>query len=168
MWRASQTSPGRLLRVLFVWLCAVPAHPSERRLLFVGFRISQGREQGHKGSRGQKSEAKTSPASQTLDAMAILDHCARHARPKTHFKSHLRHYLPGDYSLAANAGCGRLFSCSRVWTRPASRAAACKRISRKDGIRFSDKDMRKQMTLGCIPILVGLYPRGATMARRWN
>jgi len=52
--------------------------------------------------------------------MAFLDHCARDVRPNPH----LRHYLPEDYSLAANAGCGRLFSSSRFWTRPASRPMA--------------------------------------------
>src|ERR1700733_1649928 len=51
-----------------------------------------------------------------LDAMHLLDHCAGHDVSR----SHLRH-LPGDYSLAPNAGCGRLFSPSRLWTRPASR-----------------------------------------------
>src|SRR5271157_99666 len=54
---------------------------------------------------------------QRLDAMHILDHCARHERPEPH----LRHYSPGDYSLATHAGCGRLFSSLRFWTRPASR-----------------------------------------------
>src|SRR6516225_8695953 len=57
---------------------------------------------------------------QTLDAMAILDHCARHDG----LKPYLRHDLPGDYSLATHAGCGRLFSSSRLWTRPASRPLA--------------------------------------------
>jgi len=52
--------------------------------------------------------------------MAILDHCARHVRPNPH----LRHHLPRDYSLAANAGCGRLFSSSRFGTCPASRPMA--------------------------------------------
>src|SRR6516164_6786593 len=43
-----------------------------------------------------------------LDAMCRLDHCAWHER-----SARLRH-LPGDYSLAPNAGCGRLFSSLRL------------------------------------------------------
>src|SRR5690242_128204 len=51
-----------------------------------------------------------------LDAMCRLDHCARHER-----SARLRH-LPGDYSLAPNAGCGRLFSSSRTRDTPGQQA----------------------------------------------
>src|SRR6516165_12448066 len=50
-----------------------------------------------------------------LDGMCRLDHCALHERTPR-----LRH-LPGDYSLASNAGCGRLFLIPETQTRPASR-----------------------------------------------
>src|SRR3974390_566833 len=51
-----------------------------------------------------------------LDAMCRLDHCARHER-----SAHLRH-LPGDYSLAPNAGCGRLFLFLETLDTPGQQA----------------------------------------------
>jgi hypothetical protein len=52
-----------------------------------------------------------------LDAMCRLDHCAWHER-----SAHLRH-LPGDYSLAPNAGCGRLFLFLETLDTPGQQAA---------------------------------------------
>ena len=66
----------------------------------------------------RRESAKT-PKNGDLDAMPRLDHCARHER-----SGYLRH-LPGDYSLASNAGCGRLFLIVETQTRPASRPPAC-------------------------------------------
>jgi hypothetical protein len=50
--------------------------------------------------------------------MAILDHCAPHVRPDII----LWHSLPGDYSLAANAGCGRLFLLFEILDTPGQQA----------------------------------------------
>jgi hypothetical protein len=54
-----------------------------------------------------------------LTARAQFSILRRHERPKPH----LRH-LPGDYSLATLAGCGRLFSKLEMFGRPASKAEA--------------------------------------------
>ena len=49
--------------------------------------------------------------------MCRLDHCGWHER-----SAHLRH-LPGDYSLASNAGCGRLFLFLETLDTPGQQAA---------------------------------------------
>ncbi len=55
-----------------------------------------------------------------LDVAAGLAHSLRHERPQPY----LRH-LPGDYSLAKLAGCGRLFSRSRSLDARPARPGAC-------------------------------------------
>ncbi len=54
--------------------------------------------------------------------MRRLDHSPSHERPR----SNLRH-LPGDYSLASHAGCGRLFSQLEILDTPGQQA---------DGVRY--------------------------------
>ena len=91
--------------------------------------------------------------------MHVLDHCARHERPQTH----LRHYSPGDYSLATYAGCGRLFSSSRFWTRPASRPLARFMKSTMDLKLYDTLTREKRVFRPLDPSNVRMYVCGPTV-----
>ena len=96
--------------VLFVRLLPTPVQAAAGNALLVRFRVAPNaatQSPTFHRSRRQQTGTETSLPSQTpdakrLDDMAILDHCARHVRPKPH----LRQFA------------GRLFASGKRWLRP--------------------------------------------------
>ena len=92
--------------------------------------------------------------------MVVLDHCARHERPPFY----LRH-LPGDYSLATHAGCGRLFSSSRPMDARPVKAKLGERLIRcAMDLRLYDTLSREKRVFSPLdPANVRMYVCGPTV-----